>query len=266
LGTRYRLLRSNMKIYLETERLILREILPTDIDGMFELDANPEVHKYLGNNTIKTKQEAADIIKFIREQYNERGIGRFATIEKSSGDFIGWSGLKYNTGEKEALNNKRDFYDIGYRFIPRFWGKGYATESALAVLDYGFKKLNIETICGAAEIDNIASNIILKKIGLQYINEFSLEGVKASWYELKKEDYVILKRKKSQKEYAKKYYKKYYKKNKAKILKRQNKKYKEDFGFRENVKAYNKIHAKNRYHEDETYRKKTMERVLNNRK
>ncbi|MBN4070207.1 GNAT family N-acetyltransferase [Olleya sp. AH-315-F22] len=178
-----------MKIYIETECLILREILPTDVEGMFELDSNPTVHKYLGNKPIKTKEKAIEIIQFIREQYIERGIGRFATIEKSSGDFIGWSGLKLNLDKKDELNGKRNFYDIGYRFIPRFWGKGYATESSIATLDYGFKKLNLELIVGAAEIDNIASNKVLKKIGLQFVNEFDLEGVKVNWYELKKEDY-----------------------------------------------------------------------------
>jgi RimJ/RimL family protein N-acetyltransferase len=164
-------------------------MLPSDAKGMFELDSNPIVHKYLGNKPVKTKQQAVDGIQFIRKQYNERGIGRFATVEKSTGDFIGWSGLKLNLDKKEELNGRRSFYDIGYRFIPRFWGKGYATESALAVLDYGFKKLNIEIIYGAAEIDNIASNIVLQKIGLQFINKFHFEGVKANWYELKKEDY-----------------------------------------------------------------------------
>jgi ribosomal-protein-alanine N-acetyltransferase len=100
-----------------------------------------------------------------------------------------WSGLKLNLDKKEELNGKRNFYDIGYRFIPRFWGKGYATESALAVLDYGFNELNIKTIFGAAEIDNIASNKVLQKIGLRFINEFHFENGIANWYELKKEDY-----------------------------------------------------------------------------
>lgn len=178
-----------MKIHIETERLILREILPIDVEGMFELDSNPTVHKYLGNNPVKTKQEATNVIKFIREQYEERGIGRFATIEKSTGDFIGWSGLKLNLDEKEELNGIRNFYDIGYRFIPRFWGCGYATESALAVLDYGFNELDIKTICGAADIKNVASNKVLQKIGLKYINDFPFKDIIACWYELKKDDY-----------------------------------------------------------------------------
>lgn len=178
-----------MQFYIETKRLILRDLLETDMDGIFELDSNPIVHKYLGNNPIKTKEKASKIIQFVQQQYKERGIGRFAAIEKSSGDFIGWSGLKLNSDKKEALNGQKDFYDIGYRFIPRYWGNGYATESALAVMYFGFKKLNLETICGAAEMDNIASNKVLQKIGLKFINEFTYEDVKCNWYELKKEDY-----------------------------------------------------------------------------
>ncbi|GAA0737816.1 GNAT family N-acetyltransferase [Gaetbulibacter jejuensis] len=178
-----------MKALLETERLILREILPTDIEGMFELDSNPIVHKYLGNKPVKTKQDSEKIIQSIIKQYEERGIGRWAAIEKSTGDFIGWSGLKLNTGEKDSLNGKQDFYDIGYRFIPRYWGKGYATESAIVALDYGFKVKQYKTIVGVALTDNIGSNKVLQKIGLQHIEVFDCEGEKASWYELKLNDY-----------------------------------------------------------------------------
>lgn len=178
-----------MRFYIETERLILREVLESDLDGMYELDSDPVVHKYLGNNPIKTKEQAMKYINFIRNQYEEFGIGRFTAIEKSSGDFIGWSGIKLNTGEKEALNGKQDFYDIGYRFIPRYWGKGYASESSLASLDFGFKELNIETICGAADVNNIGSNKVLQKIGLNFIEEFMYKDDKINWYELNKEDY-----------------------------------------------------------------------------
>jgi len=178
-----------MKIYAETERLILREIVPSDVKGMFELDSNSIVHKYLGNKPVRTTEETEKVIQFIRNQYKDRGIGRWAAIEKSTGDFIGWSGLKLNTGDKETLNGKKDFYDIGYRFIPRYWGKGYGTESALVALDYGFTVKNYTTITGIALIDNIGSNKILRKIGLNHIEDFTYEDTIASWYELNKEDY-----------------------------------------------------------------------------
>ena len=179
-----------MKIYAETDRLILREVLPIDVEGMFELDSNPLVHEYLGNNPVKTKNKAMEAIEYIRQQYDERGIGRWVAIEKNTGDFIGWSGLKLNIGKKEELDGKQNFYDIGFRFIPSYWGKGYATESSLAALDHGFKTMNIETIVGIALIDNIASNKVLQNIGLKHINDFKYEDTKACWYELKHKDYA----------------------------------------------------------------------------
>jgi len=58
------------------------------------------------------------------------------------------------------------------------------------MLKYGFEKLNFETIVGAAEVENCASNIILKKIGLQFRNKFTYENTLCNWYELNKEDYA----------------------------------------------------------------------------
>jgi len=173
------------KIYVETENLILRELVPYDDEGMFELDSDPLVHRHLGNiPVVKSIEESQAAIENIRKQYVERGIGRWAAIEKSSGAFIGWSGLKLNT--ELEFNNKINFYDIGYRLIPRYWGKGYATESAVAALDYGYTTLNLKTIVGMAEVKNLASNKILQKIGLNYIEDFLFEDVMVSWYELSK--------------------------------------------------------------------------------
>ena len=179
-----------MTYHIETQRLILRDVRDCDLDGMFELDSNPLVHQYLGNKPITKKAQAENYINSIKLQYSERGIGRFAVIEKSSGDFIGWSGLKFNTGEKESIGEKKEFYDIGYRLIPRYWNKGYASESSFKALDFGFKELQLETIVGAAETKNIASNTILKKIGLQFKEVFPYENVMINWYELNKKDYA----------------------------------------------------------------------------
>ncbi|WP_369048394.1 GNAT family N-acetyltransferase [Tenacibaculum sp. UWU-22] len=175
-----------MKFYLETPRLILRELQESDVEAIFELDSDPQVHKYLGNKPITTYKEAADNIAFVQKQYKERGIGRLACIEKFSGKFIGWSGLKYNQGKNEALNGFVNFIDIGYRLIPKYWGKRYASESALACLNFGFNKMNYDIIYGAAETQNIASNKVLQKIGLYFINEFTYKNMKVNWYELKK--------------------------------------------------------------------------------
>lgn len=176
-------------LYIETERLVLKPFTDKETPGIFELDSNPEVHKYLGKNPITSYNQAKESIAFLKEQYEKRGIARFATFEKSSGEFIGWSGLKLNKGKKETLNGFTNFIDIGYRFIPRFWGKGYASETAFACLHFGFTTMNYNIIYGAAEVGNVASNKILQKIGLQFVNTFDHKGVDVNWYELKKSDY-----------------------------------------------------------------------------
>lgn len=71
-----------MEIFIETERLILREIVAEDEIALFEVDSNPKVNTYLGNNPVKNIEQIRSIIQFIRQQYIDNGIGRWAMIEK----------------------------------------------------------------------------------------------------------------------------------------------------------------------------------------
>lgn len=176
------------KFQLETKNLILRHMTHDDLDDMFELDSDPLVHKYLGNNPLTSKKQSEAYIQSNIDQRKERGIARWVTIEKATGDFIGWSGLRLNSDL--TFNNTTNFYDVGYRFIPRYWGKGYATEASFLALDYFFNSLKKDLLCGIAEVDNIASNRVLTKIGLQFKEEFILDNTKENWYELKREDYA----------------------------------------------------------------------------
>lgn len=176
-----------MNIQIETKRLILRPITKNDTQDLFELDSNPEVHKYLGNKPVKTIEESEAIITKILDQYKIYGIGRLAVIDKVTNAFLGWSGLKY----EQQLRKEFNYYDIGYRFKQQYWGKGYATESALASLEYGFKDLKLDEICAAADYNNLASNHILKKIGLKPNGWFTFEGDLCNWYTLKSKNYHI---------------------------------------------------------------------------
>ena len=174
-----------MAFNIETERLRLRELRKSDLEGMFKLDSNPNVHKYLGNKPIKTKTEAQKILNSVLQQYTERGIGRFAVIEKASGDFIGWSGLRLNT--EYNMNGFTKYYDVGYRLIERFWGKGYATESGKASVDYAFNTMKLPELYATTEISNQASHNALLKIGLQYKTDFFFEQEQMNlrWYTIK---------------------------------------------------------------------------------
>ncbi len=179
-----------MEIHLETDRLILRDLMDEDVHDLFAMDSDAEVHKFLGNKPISTLAEAQKYIDAIKEQYVQNGIGRWAVVEKESGDFVGWSGFKFITDE---IGGRLDFYDLGYRFIKKYWGKGYATETAVASLNHGFTKLGYNEICGMADVEHTASNAILQKIGLVKRNEFIYDGTLHNLYSLKKEEWKTLK-------------------------------------------------------------------------
>lgn len=174
-----------MNLHIETERLILRDIEFTDAEGMFALDSNPEVHKYLGNNPVKTIQEVEFAIDLIRKQYVTNGFGRCAVIDKRTNEFLGWGGLKY----EEKFRSDFAYNDIGYRLRQEFWGKGIATEVASASLQWGFESLKLKEICAAADVDNLASNKVLKKIGLNFKEVVFYEDTPCNWYTITQQDY-----------------------------------------------------------------------------
>lgn len=180
-----------MKIFAETERLILREIIPEDAQAFFEMDADPEVHRFLGNNPVKTIEQIYEAIQRITKQYDDYGIGRWAAIEKSSGAFIGWTGLKFMT---EPVNDTIHFHDIGYRLNKKYWGKGYATESAKAGLEYGFTTLGLKEIIGTAHIENKASRKALEKCGLTFVEKFDHKlYIRCDWLKITREQWRELK-------------------------------------------------------------------------
>ncbi|OUR93925.1 GNAT family N-acetyltransferase [Flavobacteriales bacterium 34_180_T64] len=174
---------------IETDRLILRDLRPSDDKDMFELDSNSSVHQYLGNNPFTHIEQSQKNIKSILSQYEANGIGRWALIEKSSEKFMGWSGLRLNT--EYEMNGHSNYMDIGYRLLPEFWGKGFATESSIAALNYAFNTMKLKLVNGITKIDNAASHTVLLKIGLKHTEDFiyEKEQMKLRWYELKSEDY-----------------------------------------------------------------------------
>lgn len=139
---------------IETNRFILREIAETDLEGIYELESDAEVHNYLGKKPIRNFEEAKSVIDYIRKQYKDEGIGRWAIIDKGTNEFVGWSGLKYEREVRQEMN----YYDLGYRLKKKYWGQGIATETAFESLKYGFDELNLQEIFGGAHIENIASN------------------------------------------------------------------------------------------------------------
>jgi [ribosomal protein S5]-alanine N-acetyltransferase len=170
-------------IQLITPRLIMRDFEEDDDHLIFKLDSDPEVHRFLGNNPLKDAAQARDVISMIRSQYAERGIARWAVIEKESQQFIGWAGFKLNV---EEINGHNQFYDLGYRFQKKYWGQGYASESAKHLLDWGLHNLNPENIYAMTHKENEASRRVLIKTGFIERGLFEHDDMEVSWYDLKK--------------------------------------------------------------------------------
>ncbi len=172
-----------MNLILESQRLIYRPFELSDAQALFEMDSNPNVHKYLWQKPTLDIDESIQIIEMLQKQYKENGIGRFATILKETGEFIGWTGIKFVNDHIE--NGNTNFYDYGYRLNEKFWNKGYASEATKIWLDYGFNEMNINEMNAYTHSENGASNHILSKSGFQFIEDYpDKDGIIWKWWQL----------------------------------------------------------------------------------
>ncbi len=154
---------------IETERLLLRKFTLDDAEAAFEMNTDPEVTKFLPMEKSATIEDIRDSIKNnTLADYENHGYGRMAVTLKETGEFMGFNGLKY----EEELGG----VDIGFRFSRRFWGKGYATESAIPFIKIAFEEMNEPTIWGGAMPDNHGSINVLTKLGLDYRKQMVFEG------------------------------------------------------------------------------------------
>lgn len=176
-----------MRILAETERLILRELEYTDENDLFEMDSDPEVHLFIENNPVKSIDEITKVIEMLKKQYKENGIARWAVIDKLTNECIGWAGLKYFN---QPLNKHNNFYELGYRFKKKHWGKGFATESSIAILNYGFANFNVDKIFAITDPKNVNSKKVLSKLGFEFQETFYYQGDPTDWFELKKTTWV----------------------------------------------------------------------------
>ncbi|WP_346838815.1 GNAT family N-acetyltransferase [Microbulbifer sp. SAOS-129_SWC] len=152
---------------LETERLQLRKFTLDDAQEYFQLNSNAEVVRYTGQAPLASVAEAIEVLKQAPlRDYQIHGFGRLACIDKDSGRLIGFCGLKYLL--------EIDEIDIGYRFLPEFWGRGLATEASLLVMDYGRSVLGLKRIIGLVDPDNLGSVNVLKKLGLEFERKVTL--------------------------------------------------------------------------------------------
>ena len=165
-----------MKTLIETERLLLREITLNDTKELFKLHSNPEVQKFTGEPVVESVEEIEKAIQTRISDYKKYGYGRWATFLKDRMQFVGWAGLAYLP--------EFDEIDLGYRFLPEFWGTGIATEASRGILTYGFEHLKLKKIIAIAMKENKASVRVMEKIGMEFdkFAPYELGGEDVAWY------------------------------------------------------------------------------------
>ena len=149
-----------MKV-LETDRLILRRLTVEDSEFILELLNDPSWLRFIGDKGVRTLDDARGyILKSLVAMYERLGFGLYLTELKGEGIPIGICGLI----KRDSLED----VDIGFAFLPKFWGKGYAYESASAVMAYGKGSFGLNRIVAITTPDNYDSAKLLEKLGFNF--------------------------------------------------------------------------------------------------
>ena len=158
----------------QTDRLILRAFEIDDAEAFYQLNSSPEVTRYTGEADCPSVEAARAAIEAYPD-FARHGFGRWATVLGSTGQVIGMTGLK-------RLEDWNGEVDLGYRFLPEYWGRGLATEASRAALQYGFEVIGLERIIGLVMPDNTASIRVLEKVGMQREKSVRYDGDPAEQY------------------------------------------------------------------------------------
>lgn len=163
-----------MRVFLETERLVLREFTEQDVDNVVALDADPEVMRYVTGGRPTPREVVRDKIIPWWQAYYQRyeGYGFWAAVEKASGEFLGWLHFRPHPDGPRSDGTPREGIELGFRLRRAAWGKGYATEGSRALIRKGFTELGVERVYAETMAVNVASRRVMEKAGLRYVRTF----------------------------------------------------------------------------------------------
>ncbi|RKS96451.1 GNAT family N-acetyltransferase [Chryseobacterium defluvii] len=145
---------------IATERLILRKPAKEDFERFFEINNDPKTNMHNPSGPMGFEKAESTFARML-DHWEKHNFGGWTIVEKDNPEnIIGFGGLSYKLyGEEEKLN-------LGYRFAPEAWGKGYATEFSKKTIAFGLNDLNKEEIFGVVRPDNVTSVKVLEKSGM----------------------------------------------------------------------------------------------------
>lgn len=155
---------------IETKRLYLRELVLEDTEELSKVLSDQESMQYYPKPFSKSKVEKW--IQWNIDNYKRYNYGLWAVILKNGEKFIGDCGITVQLIEKETVP------EIGFHIIKDYWNKGYATEAAIACMDYAFRVLNYPKVFSYTTVKNIPSQKVAEKMGMQKYKTFEKNGEK----------------------------------------------------------------------------------------
>ncbi|MEV6250914.1 MULTISPECIES: GNAT family N-acetyltransferase [Streptomyces] len=147
---------------IRTPRLILRRWSDDDLVPLAEINADPEVMRWIGDGSVRDLEQTAEDIERYEEEWDEEGFGLFAVELIASGELIGFAGLSV----PEFLPEVMPDVEIGWRLGRPFWGQGYASEAAHAVLEFALQDRGLDRVVAITHISNQASENVIGKLGM----------------------------------------------------------------------------------------------------
>jgi ribosomal-protein-alanine N-acetyltransferase len=165
-------------IVLETARLLFRDHEPGDLEPFCAMEADPEVRRYVGGQP-RTRADAERKFRNVYLPAVRNRLGMWATVFKPDACYIGYCGLYPHFGDIGPIPGEGT---LGFYLARAYWGRGLATETCLAFIDFGFRDHGLKRIVTSVEVGNDASLHVLWKLGF---SEVSLEtGERRSFYHL----------------------------------------------------------------------------------
>lgn len=149
-----------MKTILETRRLLLRHLVPDDLDELFRLYSDPEIRRYFPEGTLTLEETKEELEWHMNGHPRHPELGLWATIHKETGKFIGRCGLL-----PWEIDGRLEV-EIAYLLDKSFWGRGLATEAAQGILKYCFEALNLSRLICLIDPENIPSQRVAERIGM----------------------------------------------------------------------------------------------------
>ena len=161
-----------------TEHLNLRPFTTADAATMHQIINGKDVLQYFPGNQSVTREQVQGMIKRINAGWQEKEYGLWAVELRSTNTLLGRCGLQYIAETDEV--------EIDFILDRNYWGRGFATEAGKASLQFGFNTLQLPMIVGIVHPENIASQRVLEKIGLQFVEETEYFGMACLKFEGKR--------------------------------------------------------------------------------